>query len=200
MPPRRGTKWPARWPCTRWASCTRPTPSRRRSAWSRGAQGDGVLPGGPAGLPPEPHGRQRPGRAAGAGGRLARRAGQFEHSLSIHGQSTGWQNLAVVYRQLGQHDLARRAVSQAAAREHRGRRRPAAVGRRAQSIRWVDPRRLPNRRADVPAVPPVQATCTPRAGQPAAGKASHGAGADGCPAGGPSDGLGIATYEELSQP
>jgi uncharacterized protein HemY len=65
----------------------------------------------------------------------------LEHSLSIQPQSAGWHNLAVVYQQLGQPGLARRASSQAAAAQRAEAARAAGVSVAAQqSVRWVDPR------------------------------------------------------------
>jgi tetratricopeptide (TPR) repeat protein len=95
----------------------------------------------------------------------------LEHSLSIQPQSAGWHNLAVVYQQLGQHELARRASSQAAATQRAEAARAAGVSVAAQqSVRWMDPRSFAQAAGDVPAVPPAQPGVQPRAGQPASSK------------------------------
>ena len=61
-------------------------------------------------------------------GRYAEAKTALEHSLSIHRQSAGWHNLAVVYGQLGRAELARRAS------------RLAATARRAETARTGGPR------------------------------------------------------------
>ena len=78
-------------------------------------------------------------------GNYAEARAMLEHSLSLCRQSTSWQNLAVVYRQLGQTALAARAGQQATSASP-GRNRAAAslgghsqrrgaVGRSAERLR-----------------------------------------------------------------
>ncbi len=72
----------------------------------------------------------------------------LKHSLSISQQSTGWNNLAMVYRQLGRPELARRAnrLSAAARRTEMGLRqgetagRPTPANQASRRIQWVDPK------------------------------------------------------------
>jgi hypothetical protein len=81
----------------------------------------------------------------------------LEHSLAIRRQSAGWHNLAVVYQQLGQSDLARRANWQAETARRAEAARAAGVSVAAQqSIRWVDPRAFGQSAGDVP--PPARRT------------------------------------------
>ena len=88
-------------------------------------------------------------------GNYADARAMLEHSLSLCRQSTSWQNLAVVYRQLGQTALAERAGQQAAhappGRDWRGgrRRRPRPTTSCSGSIR----RRLPRPRRTRPTRP-----------------------------------------------
>lgn len=64
----------------------------------------------------------------------------LEHSLSIRQPSVGWHNLAMVYRQLGQFELARRASGQAEAVRRAEQARAAAAKNPAnQWVHWVDP-------------------------------------------------------------
>ena len=124
----------------------------------------------------------------------------LEHSLSIRGQSAGWHNLAVVYQQLGQNDLAGRANWQAetARRAEAARAGGVSVARAA-----VDPldgsaflRASGGRRSA--AASPAERTTADRSVRCRQG--GHGAGA-GCGAAcRPPDCLGIATYKELSPP
>jgi len=73
-------------------------------------------------------------------GRFAEARTMLEHSLAIHRQSTGWHNLAVVYRQLGQVDRAARA-DRLAERQSRveSARRAAPAAPAAGAVQWVDP-------------------------------------------------------------
>ena len=96
-------------------------------------------------------------------GVLLARCGNFhqaraflEHGLSIHQQSTGWHNLALVYRQLGQTGLARRAQQQSAA-AHRAEtaRRKALQNSAHGPVRWVDPHTFAQTNANTP--PSLQA-------------------------------------------
>jgi len=62
------------------------------------------------------------------------------HSLSIHRQSTGWHNLAVVLSHLGDADRARRAEQLAAlARQQETDRRRQQTGSAGDLVRWLDP-------------------------------------------------------------
>jgi tetratricopeptide (TPR) repeat protein len=86
----------------------------------------------------------------------------LEHSLSLHRQSAGWQNLAVVYQQLGQNELARRANWQAQVARRAEAAKAAGVSVAAQqSIRWVDPRTFAQSAGDVPPAPPAQNVAAP---------------------------------------
>jgi tetratricopeptide (TPR) repeat protein len=78
----------------------------------------------------------------------------MKYSLSLNRQPTGWHNLAVVYRQLGQAALARRAeqLSEAARRDEAAHRK--ALGNAShQRVRWMDPASFLQLRANTPAVP-----------------------------------------------
>ncbi len=67
----------------------------------------------------------------------------LEHSLSIHRHSTGWQNLAVVYKHLGEADLARRAESlRLAAAQAEARARSGPQASPSQLVQWMDPQRF----------------------------------------------------------
>lgn len=64
----------------------------------------------------------------------------LEHSLALHQGSTGWHNLAMVYQQLGQGDLARRAawLAQESRQKELTQVAQAASGSQ-QPVAWVDP-------------------------------------------------------------
>jgi len=67
-------------------------------------------------------------------------ADALQHSLSIHPQPTGWRNLAAVYEQLGQSELARQArlrstIGNHAKGSHGGMAQPSSHG----EVVWVDP-------------------------------------------------------------
>ena len=69
-------------------------------------------------------------------GNLREAQRMLKHSLEIHPQPEGWHNLAVVYRQMGHHELAQRAdllAAQAAAAQ-----RVASEGSANGLVRWVD--------------------------------------------------------------
>lgn len=73
-------------------------------------------------------------------GNYADARAMLEHSLSLCRQATGWQNLAVVYGQLGQTALAVRAGRQATLlRQTEIARRQAAAASANEVVRWVDP-------------------------------------------------------------
>jgi len=64
----------------------------------------------------------------------------LEHSLAICSQSTGWHNLAVVCRRLGDTRRAAEARQRAdAARRAEATRRRAMHGTSQQLVRWVNP-------------------------------------------------------------
>jgi tetratricopeptide (TPR) repeat protein len=63
----------------------------------------------------------------------------LEHSISVCPQATGWRNLAVVYRQLGQPSLAEHATTQAARLGQRElARRQTSPTATSDCVRWVD--------------------------------------------------------------
>ena len=73
-------------------------------------------------------------------GNYAEARAMLEHSLSLCRQSTGWQNLAVVYRQLGQAALSARASQQATLlRQAELARRRTSPATSNDLVRWVDP-------------------------------------------------------------
>ena len=115
MPRRRDMKWPGRWPCTPWASCT--TPWRSKKSGPVPAAEPKAMVYYQAAMLAYPKNFM----AANDLGVLLARCGNYsdartmlEHSLSLCPQSATWHNLAVVYGQLGQTVLARRADQQAA--------------------------------------------------------------------------------------
>jgi tetratricopeptide (TPR) repeat protein len=101
-------------------------------------------------------------------GNYAEARAMLEHSLSICRQSTGWQNLAVVYQQLGQAGLSVRASQQATLL------RQAELARRRMSsavandlVRWVDPQTFAQTSTNTPASPGVLPAPTNTAAPPA---------------------------------
>ena len=73
-------------------------------------------------------------------GNYAEARTMLEHSLALRSQSSGWQNLAVVYRQLGQPALAERAARQAAfVRQAEMAQRQMAMRPAEDAVRWMDP-------------------------------------------------------------
>ena len=73
-------------------------------------------------------------------GNYAEARTMLEHSLALRGQSAGWQNLAVVYRQIGQPALAERAARQAAfVRQAEMAQRQMAMQPVQDMVRWTDP-------------------------------------------------------------
>jgi tetratricopeptide (TPR) repeat protein len=103
-------------------------------------------------------------------GNFADARGALEHSLSIYRQSAGWHNLAVVYGQLGDAELSRRAEWHA---EMARRAEAARAGGNPDSqrlVRWVDPATFAQANNEVPAPAPAApaGTASPpnSAGQP----------------------------------
>lgn len=98
------------------------------------------------------------------------------HSLAVQPRAEGWRNLAVVYRQLGQHEQALRAAQQWQAM------RQAEIARRGQPpesramVRWVPPETFARANPDVPAADPAP-RAVPRRDEPtprqAAGRGWH---------------------------
>ena len=73
-------------------------------------------------------------------GRSADARAMLENSLAMHPQSTGWRNLGVVYGQLGQTALARKATHQAELlrkRELAGQLTPSTSA--DGTVQWLDP-------------------------------------------------------------
>ena len=74
-------------------------------------------------------------------GHYADARAMLEHSLSLRQQSTGWQNLAVVYRQLGQTVLATQAAQRAARlRQTEMTQQPGSSAWANDRVLWLDPR------------------------------------------------------------
>jgi len=72
-------------------------------------------------------------------GHYADARAMFERSLSLRQQSTGWQNLAVVYRHLGQTILAAQAAQQVARlRQTEMIEQPGSSAWANDRVRWVD--------------------------------------------------------------
>jgi len=96
----------------------------------------------------------------------------LEHSLEICRQSTGWRNLAVVYQQLGQGALARRAYALAeAARRAEAARSGQPQPPAQQLVRWVDPATLAQASTEPPlGLPPADPKAAPQGPTSAAGK------------------------------
>jgi polysaccharide export outer membrane protein len=100
-------------------------------------------------------------------GVLLARAGRYEdaramleHSISIHPQSVGWRNLAVVYRQLGRPDLAQQAYRQWTAAVERERAQGVGRSPAARMVQWMDPAGFAQTARQPPPVP--QRTPAPR--------------------------------------
>jgi tetratricopeptide (TPR) repeat protein len=73
-------------------------------------------------------------------GNFAEARAVLEHSVAIRPGPAVWHNLAVVYQQLGQAELARQANWQANAVQHAPTARPATASPSASElVRWVDP-------------------------------------------------------------
>lgn len=87
-------------------------------------------------------------------GNYAQARAMLEHSLSICRQSTGWQNLAVVYRQLGQAGLSARANQQASLlRQSELARRRMSAATANDLVSWVDPQDFAQTSMNTPASP-----------------------------------------------
>ena len=73
-------------------------------------------------------------------GRYSDARAMIEHSLSLCPQSTGWQNLAVIYRQLGDASKAQQANGYAfTLRQAEDARRRNLSATSNDSVRWTDP-------------------------------------------------------------
>ena len=81
------------------------------------------------------------------GGRHADARIALEHSVSTTSHAAGWRNLAVVYRSLGEKQLAQRADQMALAAESHAGRTPSD----RQSVRWIDPDTFAQTYAETPA-------------------------------------------------
>ena len=119
-------------------------------------------------------------------GHYADARAMLEHSLSLCPQSTGWQNLAVVYRQLGQTALAERAARQATLlRQAEIARRQASPAAANDAVQWVDPQTFAQTSTNTPNSPGATAAAgerrrtggrrrtAPTARQPHAGGMPH---------------------------
>jgi tetratricopeptide (TPR) repeat protein len=72
-------------------------------------------------------------------GRWADARAVLEHSLALNPQSTGWRNLAIVYKQLGQNALAEQAAGQSLRlRQIELARRRQMSGPADDRVRWID--------------------------------------------------------------
>ncbi len=85
----------------------------------------------------------------------------LEYSLSLSPQSATWHNLAVVYGQLDQAALARRADRQAIAlQQAEAARRRALQGMAYSAVQWVDPQTFAAAATSGPSVPTTFPTPT----------------------------------------
>lgn len=96
----------------------------------------------------------------------------LEHSVSLSRQSTSWQNLAVVYRQLGQPTLAERAAQQATTLRQAELAKQQASKAANGPVQWVDSQAFAKTSTNPPNSPiatpsPVRAAGLPSA-QPVA--------------------------------
>ncbi len=74
------------------------------------------------------------------GGHYADARKLLEYGISVRPQATGWQNLAVVYRQLGQATLAAQAAQQAARlRQSEPIEQPGSSAWANNRVLWIDP-------------------------------------------------------------
>jgi len=73
-------------------------------------------------------------------GRYADARAMIERSLSLCPQSTGWQNLAVIYRQLGDSAMSQQAASYAITlRQAEDARRRSLFATSNNGVQWTDP-------------------------------------------------------------
>lgn len=94
------------------------------------------------------------------GGRFADARVALEHSVTMTSNRTGWQNLAIVYRRLGENELAKRAERTAQIVEPTSRSRSPQPG--SQPVRWIDPDTFAQSFAETPAArQPLPARPTP---------------------------------------
>jgi tetratricopeptide (TPR) repeat protein len=93
----------------------------------------------------------------------------LEHSLALSPQSTTWQNLAVVYGQLGQPALARRADQEAAVLQRvEAVRRRTLLGTANNSVQWVDPQAFAQTSSGAPYSPAADPQPSVQAANPPA--------------------------------
>ena len=94
----------------------------------------------------------------------------LEHSLSLCRQSTGWRNLAAVYRELGQTALAARANRQATLlrQAELARRQASSTAASGDAVRWVDSQTFVQTSANGLTSPGTPPPATNAAGPPAA--------------------------------
>jgi tetratricopeptide (TPR) repeat protein len=98
----------------------------------------------------------------------------LEYSVSLRPQSTGWQNLAVVYRQLGQPASAARAAQQAAQlRQHEPSEQPGSSAWARDRVQWLDPQSFAETSVNA-ANPPPGAPPVPKASPALATDAGRG--------------------------
>jgi tetratricopeptide (TPR) repeat protein len=87
-------------------------------------------------------------------GNYAAAQAMLEHSLSLCRQSTGWRNLAVVYRQEGQAALSARASQQATLlRQAELARRRMSSATASDLVQWVDPQTFAQTAMNTPTSP-----------------------------------------------
>ena len=98
-------------------------------------------------------------------GRWADARTMLERSASLCPQSTNWQNLAAVYRQLGQTALADRAAGQATrCRQMELARRKTSPTGANDLVLWVDPQTFAQTSTNTPNAPGATPTPPARAG------------------------------------
>lgn len=100
-------------------------------------------------------------------GNLAEARTILEHSLTLNQQSVTWHNLAMVYEQLGQSDLARRADQEAGVLQRvELARRKIATGSTNNSVMWIDEESFAKTSNNTP-TSPAASSSTRLAGAPA---------------------------------